>query len=339
MATIKDIAKIAGVSVTTVSRALNGYSDVNENTRKKIKAVADELKYSPNSLARSLVMKNTKTIGLLVSDLNREGRKDNFTFEVLCGINDCAGDVGYDLVLFSTNPTKQKEKTYTQLCRERRVDGVILQGIKTTDPYLQEVVESDIPCVLVDIPIESETVGYVTTDNFDGAKRAIQHLINCGHRNIAMVNGYSQAFVSQIRLHGYEEAMRNSQIDIHQNWIINGSFQEKIAEKEAMKLLQNYPEITAIFCASDLMALGVLKGAQKLGIKVPEQLSVVGFDDIVLSSYSTPQLTTIAQDKYQLGYEAAFLLIKILEGSAKSRKKLLNTRLVIRESTAKATDE
>ena len=172
MTTIKDIARAAGVSITTVSRGLNGYSDVSEKTRKKILRIAKELNYSPNTLARSLVMNKSKTFGLLVSGLNQSSAKDNITFDMLAGINKFVGECGYDIVLLSTTSTKQREKTYTQLCRERRVDGVIIQGIRTDDPYLKEVVESDIPCVLIDIPLTSSTVGYVTTDNILGAKEA-----------------------------------------------------------------------------------------------------------------------------------------------------------------------
>ncbi len=128
MTTIKDIAKAAGVSITTVSRALNGYSDVNENTRQKIIDIARQLNYIPNTLARGLVMNKSKTIGLLVSGLTKESAKDNFTFEVLAGVNEYVSEVDYDMVLFSTTSTKQREKTYTQLCRERRVDGRFCRG-------------------------------------------------------------------------------------------------------------------------------------------------------------------------------------------------------------------
>lgn len=334
MTTIKDIAKAAGVSVTTVSRALNGYSDVNEKTRAKIMKVAKELNYSPNTVARTLVMKKSKTIGLLVSDMNREGVKDNFTFEVLCGINEASAELEYDLVLFSTTSTKQKEKTYTQLCRERRVDGVIIQGIKVDDPYLLEVVESDIPCVLVDLPIESDTVGYVTTDNVDGAKKATQYLIEKGHRNIAMINGHSKADVSKRRLAGYLEALQENNIKMNPEWILDGKFVEEKAEKAAYELLSNNQDITAIFCASDLMALGAIKAAKKLNKEVPKEISIIGYDDIMLASYSSPSLTTIRQDKFMIGYEAAILLINMLEGKAESHVKVLPTELIARESTS-----
>jgi LacI family transcriptional regulator len=335
VATIKDIAKIAGVSVTTVSRALNGYSDVNENTRQKIIEIAKQLNYSPNTLARSLVMNKSKTIGLLVSGLKRESSKDNFTFEVLAGVNQYVGETDYDMILFSTNSTKQREKTYTQLCRERRVDGAILQGIRIDDPYLQEVVESDIPCVLIDIPIESETVGYVTTDNVLGARKAVQHLIDLGHKNIAMINGHEFALVSQKRLEGYRRALLEANLPFYTHWVVDGKFEEEIAEQEALNLLKQYPEITAFFCASDLMALGVIKAVKKLGKRVPEDIAVIGYDDIFLASYSTPPLSTVAQNIFAMGYEAAKLLIEMLEGKAESHVKILETELKIRESTVK----
>lgn len=335
MTTIKDIAKNAGVSVTTVSRALNGYSDVNEKTRQKIIKIAEELNYSPNTLARGLVMNQSKTIGLLVSGMDRSSVKDNFTFEVLTGVNECISERGYDLVLFSTTTTKQREKTYSQLCRERRVDGAILSGIKIDDPYLKEVVESNIPCVLIDIPIQSETVGYVTTDNVFGAKKAVRYLIEQGHKNIALINGHDQAFVSKQRLKGYIEALEEANLSVNEKWIISGDFTEDIAQEKSLELLKQFQEITAIFCASDLMALGVLKSAKTLGIEVPSQLSVIGYDNILLASYTTPTLSTIAQNIIELGYQGSNLLIDMLEGKADARVCTLDTELIIRESTDK----
>ncbi|MCU7762606.1 LacI family DNA-binding transcriptional regulator [Priestia megaterium] len=335
MTTIKDIARVAGVSVTTVSRALNGYSDVNEKTRQKIADVARELNYSPNTLARGLVMQKSKTIGLLVSGISRESVKDNFTFEVLCGVNERASTLGYDLILFNTNTMMQREKTYTQLCRERRVDGAIIQGIKKEDPYLKEVVESDIPCVLVDIPVHSNSVGYVTTDNALGAKKAVEHLASLGHKHIGMINGHEDAFVSQERLNGYREALKECGLSFRSEWVVSGNFEEKKAVKAVRELINRHKEVTAIFCASDLMALGALKACKELGLHVPKEMSIVGYDNIVLASYSSPNLTTVGQEVYQIGYEAADLLIEMLEGKETNMKRYLDTKLIIRESTDK----
>lgn len=336
MATIKDIAKLAGVSVTTVSRALNGYSDVNADTKKRIEQIAKEIEYSPNALARSLVMKHTKTIGLLVSGLSRDGAKDNIVFDVLTGINEYCGSMGYDLVLFNTTTSKQKEKTYAQLCRERRVDGVIVQGIKKDDPYLIEIFDSNIPCVLIDVPVESEHTGYVSTDNVDGSMKAIRHLAELGHSNIAMVNGHDQAYVSKERRKGFELGMEEEGLDIHTEWVVNGEFTELKAEKVAYRLLKKNPEITAIFCASDLMALGVMRAGFELGKSIPDDLSIVGYDDITLASYVTPALTTIAQDTFRMGYEAADLLLKILHQTDHKRVQLIDNELKIRKTTTRS---
>ncbi|MFN7252631.1 MAG: LacI family DNA-binding transcriptional regulator [Anaerobacillus sp.] len=335
MATIKDIAKAAGVSVTTVSRALNGYSDVNEKTRERIKQIAQELQYSPNTLARSLVMNKTKTIGLLVSGMTRGSIKDNFTYEILCGINDTTSSLDYDLIFFSTNTSKQKEKSYTQLCRERKVDGVIIQGIKTDDPYLREVIDSDIPCVLIDIPIEGASVGYITTDNVLGAKNAVKHLLQLGHKHIGMINGHNQAFVSQQRLEGYRLGLIEDNIDFNWNYVVNGAFDEDQAYLVSKKLLQTNPQLTAIFSASDVMALGVLRAAKELNRSIPDDLSLVGYDDIVLASYVSPPLTTIAQDKYLMGQKAAELLVAMLQGGIEERRIVIDTVLVERSSTTK----
>jgi DNA-binding LacI/PurR family transcriptional regulator len=337
MTTIKDIAREAGVSVTTVSRALNGYSDVNEKTRAKIKDIANELNYSPNALARSLVTNKTKTIGLLVSGMKKESIKDNFTYEILCGINDMSAEIGYDLIFFSTNSTMQKEKSYAQLCRERKVDGVIIQGIKTDDPYLQEVIDSEIPCVLIDIPIESNSVGYVTTDNELGAKNITEYLIDLGHKNIAMINGHNRAFVSQQRFAGYRKALSEANIALQWEYVIDGAFDEEVAYDATLKLLNEHTEITAIVCASDLMALGVMKAAKTLGLSIPSDLSVTGYDDIILASYVSPTLTTVAQDKYLMGQKATRLLAELLEGHTNERKVIVETEIKKRESAGKNT--
>ncbi|MFC4303090.1 LacI family DNA-binding transcriptional regulator [Cohnella boryungensis] len=334
MATIKDIAKKAGVSVTTVSRALNGYDDVNEDTRKKIKQVALELSYSPNAVARSLVSKKTRTIGLIISDINRAGAKDAFAYEVLCGINDRAGDLSYDLLLFSTNPSKQMEKSYTALCKERNVEGAILSGLRLDDPYLQEVIEQNsFPCVLIDIPKTGENVAHVTSDSRVGATMAVRHLLENGHRHIAMINGHNQAFVSRERFEGYKEALEQYGFSADEELAYDGKFSEDGGAEAMYQILIRNPDVTAVFCASDLMALGAMRTLERMGRKVPDDVSIIGFDDISISAYCSPKLTTIRQDKYELGYQAAQLLIDMLENRTDNRKLLLNNQLIVREST------
>ncbi|MGO4184289.1 LacI family DNA-binding transcriptional regulator [Paenibacillus sp. MCAF9] len=332
MVTIKDIAKAASVSVTTVSRALNGYDDVNEGTRLKIKTIADQLGYSPNMAARSLISKKTKTLGLLLSNVTRDSSKDNIAFEVLCGINDRSGELDYDLVLFSTTPQKQKVKSYKTLCQERGVDGVIIMGIRLDDPYLEEIVSSDIPCVLIDITLQGPNVGYVTSDNTTGALAATNHLLESGHRHIAMINGHEQAAVSLLRLEGYRQALQSSSVPFDETLVLNGSFSEHGGREAARQILSSRPEVTAIFCSSDLMALGALQGVKDMGKKVPDDISIIGFDNIDLTAYCTPALTTVHQHKYELGSQAAQILIEMLEGKEIIHHVMLGTELMIRDS-------
>ncbi|MBW7456566.1 LacI family DNA-binding transcriptional regulator [Paenibacillus sepulcri] len=332
MVTIKDIARAAQVSITTVSRALNGYSDVNEETRKKIVAVADRLGYSPNIAARSLISKKSKTIGLLLSNVTRDSSKDNIAFEVLCGMNDRAGELDYDLVLFSTTPQKQKTKSYKKLCNERGVDGVIIMGIRLDDPYLEEIVSSEIPCVLIDIPLKGPNVGYVTSDNVKGACTAMVHLLENGHRHIGMINGHTQADVSRHRLRGYIDALASYGIPYNESYVMDGSFSEAAAKEAMYRMHSLYPELTAVFCASDLMALGAIQAVKGLGRSVPEHISIVGFDNIDIAAYHTPAITTVNQHKYETGYQAAQLLVDLLEGRNVNRYIVLNTELVKRDS-------
>lgn len=334
MSTIKDIAREAGVSVTTVSRALNGYSDVNEKTRARIKKIAEELDYRPNALAKSLVMKKTRTIGVIISDLERNNAKDSFSFEVLCGINVRANELDYDILLFSTNLNKQKQKNYSDLLRERNVDGAILQGLRIHDPYLKEVIERrKIPSVLIDIPVSGEWVGHVTTDNINGSRAAVQHLLSLGHRHIAMINGYEEASVSKERLSGYILALQEAGITYHPSYVYDGKFSEEGGGTSILRALEEHPEVTAVFCASDLMALGAIEALKETGRSVPGDISIVGYDDIPISSYCSPKLTTVWQDKYGMGYQAAQLVIDMLEGKEVVHTIVQNSSLIIREST------
>ena len=334
MTTIKDLAKAAGVSITTVSRALNGYSDVSEKTRSRIKKLAEDLSYRPNAQAQSLVLKKTNTIGVILSDMNRSSAKDAFAFEVLCGINDKASELNYDIILFSTNPNKQLKKSYSDLCMERNVDGAIIQGLKVNDPYLKEIIgQPHFPCVLIDIPVAGERVGHVTTDNVNGACEAVQHLIRFGHRQIAMINGYDEAAVSRDRLTGYIVALQQAGIPYDPTLVADGRFSEEGGEEAMEKLLAEHPGITAVFCSSDLMALGAMKALEKAGNAIPGSISIVGYDDISIASYCTPKLTTIRQDKYDLGYQAAQMLIDMLEGRQVKHKVVLPTELIVRDST------
>lgn len=331
--TIKDVAKAAGVSITTVSRVLNDYTDVNQKTRLKVLKIVEELGYKPNTVARSLVMNRTQTLGLVVNELTRSRNGHHFMFDVLCGINDRAQELGYDLVLYSTSPLMQQKTPYMDFVRQRRVDGVLLMGIRLDDPYTQEVVESSVPSVLIDVPLVSETCSYVTTDNVNGAQLAVEHLLALGHRRIGFVNGHSQAAVSQERMRGYLQALETAGVSRDFSLVHYGDFEQQGGAIGTEQLLRLHPDLTAIFYASDLMALGGLAWLQEQGKRVPDDLAVVGFDDIELAAMMRPSLTTVRQNRYEMGRTAAETLVRMLADNEKGRGIILPPELVVRDTT------
>ncbi len=333
MVTIKDIAKDTGFSVTTVSRALNGYHDVNENTRAIIHASAQKLQYIPNMFAQSLVTKKSKTIGLLITDLKRESVKDNFVFEVLCGVNEYVSQMDYEMVLISTTTARQRNKTFTQVVGERNLDGVIIQGLKKDDPYLTEAVTSELPTVLIDIPIENSSTGYVTSNQEESVKTAIKYLFRLGHEKIGFMNGHKHAYVSETRFKAYRDTLSELNLEFDENLVCYGDFEEEKAYQAALNFLLTTSNVSAFFCVSDIMALGVLKAARELQIEVPEELSIVGFDNILLSRYVSPPLTTIAQNPFELGGAAANLVLDIINNTSSKHYFVLSNELIVRHSS------
>ncbi len=332
--TIKDIAKYAGVSVTTVSRALNGYPDVSEETRERIKKIAEQLNYTPNSIARGLVTNKTHTVGLIVSELIKPGAYHPFFLEVLAGIKAGLKKDKYDLILFTVDPESQDATSYEKLCNDRKVEGAIVEGLRLSDPYIEEIKKTQIPTVLIDIPILTDKVGYVSSDNVRAAFEATSYLIKLGHRNIGFINGHNDAAVSFERLEGYKKALEKNNIPYKEEYVVFDDFTQEGGYNSFKTLVFEHPEITAVFHASDLMAIGSFKAAKDLGMKVPDDISIVGFDDIELASLITPGLTTIRQDTFKMGYNAAKHLLSIIKGE-KPQHILIPHKLVIRDSARK----
>ncbi len=332
MTTIKDVAKKSGFSVTTVSRALNGYNDVNENTRKKIISVANDLNYVPNKSAQRLVKKENNTIALLISEMEKEGGKDNMVYMLLSGMYAMAEKLDYEVALYTMNSAYQRKKSYVQFCQEHGIKGAIISGIRTDDKYFEELAHSDLPCVLIDIHLEGKNISSILIDDKKASKEIVTYLINNNHKNIAFVNGRREATVSIERLSGYKEALKEHNISLNENYIVIGDFLEDKAYEVTKKLLINNNEITALYCASDMMAIGAMKAIRELGKKIPEDISLVGFDDVPLAKYMAPPLTTIAHNFYDKGFEAANQLIKMMKNENYEKNINLKHELIIRNS-------
>jgi len=358
--TIKDIARIVGVSPTAVSRALNGHRDIGEETRAKIKRVAQELGYRRNAIARGLVTKRTDTIGLFVLGRGATGFGDPFAYEVILGVMDTVSSGGYDLVLYGIgalcppvmggpSPARGRRPggpscagSYVGKCKERQVDGVIMMGLRTDDPQYRSLGELDVPCVLIDVTPPCEGIGFVGSDNVLGAKTATEHLISLGHTRIGMLNGHAYATVSAERLEGYKIALMNAGIPYNPALVFEGDFSGESGGRAAryFTALSNDVRPTAVVAASDVMAIGLVQALKGMGIAVPQDVSVVGFDDIPSASHVDPPLTTVRQARYDLGATAARMVLERLADGSRSPKAFphhgfrLATNLVVRGSTA-----
>lgn len=331
--TIKDVAKAAGVSVTTVSRALNGYTDVSGVTREKVRRTAERLNFHPSQVARSLVMNRTHTIGLLISDFNKDAGGHHFLFDVMAGVHDRLSKDGYDVTLVSTTTAQQRLISYVDFCMERRFEGVIVMGIRLDDPYVEGVVESPLPSVVVDLPLLSKHCGYVMTDNVNGARYAIRHLTELGHRKIGFVNGHAKAAVSVDRRRGYEDGLRAAGLSVETSLVYESDFTLAGGMDGLKVLMERHPDMTAVFFASDLMAIGGMRHAQSMGIRVPDELAIVGFDNIDLTAFITPTLTTVAQPRYEMGTVAAGMLLGMMTQDTQPQGRFLSPELIKREST------
>ncbi|WP_338779157.1 LacI family DNA-binding transcriptional regulator [Metabacillus sp. FJAT-52054] len=331
MTTIYDVAKKAGVSSTTVSKALNNYPDVSEKTKNVILTVAAEMGYLPNSHAQSLSTKKTWSIGVMFTEENEVGMKHPFFNAVIESFRKHAENEGYDLIFPSRN-LRNRNTTYLEHFTYRGVDGIIIICSDQNDPQVLEILDSNIPIVVIDMNEVNSSVVY--SDNVTGAETAVDYLISLGHRKIAHISGDSETFTGEARINGYEKAMKKSSLAIPEGYLVNGgmfSIQEGRAAMEQLLKLKDRP--TAIFIAGDQMAIGAMETIKDHGLAVPDDFSIVGFDDIEMASYVTPKLTTIKQDTDALGAQAASLLVSQIVQKKKSIKsEMIPIQLIERES-------
>jgi LacI family transcriptional regulator len=338
MATIRELAKQSGVSVATVSRVLNGYPDVRDTTRKRVLAVARELDYAPSAAAQSLVRKRTQVIGVLLD--TGAGHPDihhPFFQEVLVGLKHGVGERGFDLLLFATDHPGNgfDSPSVFRRAKHHSVDGVVLMGVDPADAEVQRLVRSGIPCVAVDLDLVGPRTGYVMSDNLEGGRLAVRHLHELGHRRIATIHGPIATRPGVDRLIGYRLESEELGLATPEGYEQAGDFYPETGYAAMRALLELEQPPTAVFAASDLMAIGAIRAAQERGLAVPGAISVVGFDDIQLAPLMHPSLTTIRQDKTGLGFAAAEALIRMADRpGAGAPAGSLPVTLVARESTA-----
>lgn len=333
MTTIKDVAKKAGVSIGVVSKAFNNYVDISEKTRQRIFAIAKELNYTPNVVAKNLSSKKQMTIGLISSGVLNNNEKDNNAFDIFKGVYTAVEESQNELSIFLIDSLKQKQKSYAQYCRERNIGGAILQGIRTDDPYYKELIDTNIPCVIVDIMTDMNNglIGSVSIDNAKASREIAGYLIERNHRDIVIVAGTKETDVNAERIKGVQEAFKENDLVMCDEDVLYAQFSEQQAYILAEKYLQT-KQPTAFLCFSDLMAFGVMRAVKEAGLRIPEDISITGFDDLVLSGYTQPKLTTIRQDFIEIGRLSAQLLQSLMENKLDMKHIYVDYQLLERES-------
>jgi LacI family transcriptional regulator len=336
--TIRQLARISGVSIGTVSRALNGYADVSPETRERVMRLARELDYTPAAAARSLKTQRSHVIGVILD--TGEGHPDlqhPFFHEVLVGLKNTIGAGGYDLLLFASEQPANGYGTHSYLkrCRHHLVEGVVLMGTDPEDPEVRRLARSDLPTVGVDVELEGPATTFVISDNVDGASRAVRHFHSLGHRRIGTITGLLETRPGADRLRGYRQAMQACGLAYRDEYIAYGDFYVESGRRAMAELLSLDEPPTAVFAASDMMALGAIRAAGDAGLNVPADLSVIGFDDIQLADHMNPPLTTLRQDKAGLGAAAGTALMRLIDGEqdAVTQYTVLPVELVRRGST------
>lgn len=331
--TIKDVAERAGVSYTSVSRALNGKKGVGQETTARIISIAEEMGYRPNALARGLVNKRTYTLGLIIPDIINP-----FFPEIARGVDEAARKEGYNVFLCNTGWNLEQERRTIDLLAEKQVDGIITlpshEGASVD--YAKERLGEEIPIIYLSTLPKQSNVFSITVDNAHGTFLVAQHLVDRGYRKIGFIGGEATLTGVEDRLRGFQSALSGFGIDLPEEWIVNLGFGIGAGEEAIRRLLDLPHPPEAVFAENDYLALGVLQGLAERGIDVPGEMAVVGFDDIPVSALHGVNLTTVRQPKYRTGELAVRMLLDQLEGreeGAQVRKILLDPELVVRGTT------
>ncbi|MEY8191953.1 LacI family DNA-binding transcriptional regulator [Peribacillus simplex] len=336
--TTEDVAKIAGVSQSTVSRVLNDYPYIKKNTRDKVLAVINELGFTRDEIARSLVEKRTKSIGLILGSISNP-----FFAETAEVIIERAQELKYDVIVYNTGHKDENLEQAINLLIGKRVEGIILTSVsKNYTDKIKKLHDNGFPVLLYNSFLDIKDVNFIVMDNNKGARLAVQHLIKLGHKKIAKISGPSKYLATYERTVGYKEELMENGYEIDEGLIFNSEFSYDKIYSFTKKLLKKKDRPTAIIAASDQMALAVLDAASSLNLKIPADLSVVGFDNIRLSANEFIGLTTISQQMDQMSLTALEKLIYLIENKetkSSSIQIFLKPELMVRKTTGPAPIE
>ncbi|RMF79802.1 MAG: LacI family transcriptional regulator [Chloroflexi bacterium] len=330
MATIRDVAKAANVSISTVSHVINGTRYVSPDTEMRVMNAIEKLHYQHNRLASSLRNRKTHTIGVLVPNC-----ANPYFAELLEGIESICYENDYHIIMGNAHDDSEREQAYVDVLISRQVDGILLISTGAYDQSLQQIHASNTPVVIVDRSANLAGVDEISTDNRMGGRIATEYLIGLGHRRIGCVAGLPMLTLSTDRLQGYYDAFHAHQLTPKEAWIVRGDFQYQSGYDAAKQLMQLDEKPTAIFACNDLMAVGVMAALSALNFHVPDDVSVIGYDDVPLASFVNPRLTTIAQPARDIGKLAVKRLLERIETSdSPVQQTMLPVKLIERDSCA-----
>ena len=332
MSTILDVARLAQVSTATVSRVINSPETVRDETREKVLRAMKMCNYKYNALARGFATKKSNTIGLIIPNIN------NPVFaESTLGVQEYAEKKNIKVILGNTSYKTSQEESLVKALRESQVDGLIITSTSPKGEVIKSLVDEEIPFVLLFSTIKGGAVSAVGVDNFQGGYDATKHLISLGHRRIGMIAGnFTVTDRSYHRWHGYRQCLKDNGIPYDRKLLTQTEYSLEGGRDSIRELLQRENPPSAVFCSNDYIALGAIKGAREAGLSLPEDLSIVGFDDMPTASYMVPALTTIHQPAYEMGRNACEILLQIMEDRTRVMQHMMETKLVVRESTAAA---
>lgn len=333
MATITEVAKRAGVSIGTVSNVISGNVPVSDHLKKRVLDAIRALDYHPNHIARSLKVRQTNMLGMVIPDITNP-----FFPEMVRGAEDAALAKGYLLVTANTDERIEREKNVVSVLRSRQVDGLLIAVAPARGElaHLQSVMEAGIPIVCLDRVPPGISLDSVAVDNVKGAQDCVRHLIRSGHCEIAIITGSLALEIGRERLKGYEAALRDAEIAIRRELILEGDFREESGYRMAKEILLGQRRPTALFVSNGVMTLGVLQALDEIGVRCPEDIALATFDDLPFGRAFHPHLTAVAQPTYEIGFQGANLLIDRIEGRLPEKPVSIRlaSELKIRESTA-----
>lgn len=331
---MREIAQQAGVSIATVSMVLNDNPKITEATRKKVLAVVNRVGYKPNRIAQSLSGKYTRVLGVLLPTL-RHALADPYFGELISGICDRAARLGHKVTLESAKPDFIRERRHVELLERRFVDGVLCLGFNDRHGFLRDFAELNHPMMVVNTEFPQWGLNHVVCDYVSGARQVMTYLLQLGHERIAMVHGSEDIATTRRVQEVFLDATSRAGLPTDATWMADGRFTEEHGAQAARRLLAAHPDLTAIFAGNDKMALGVMSHLAEAGRRVPQDVSVVGCDDIPYAAFLTPKLSTVHTPLYEVGALACERLVEQIRGRTEPVAEVLPTHLVLRDSTSR----